>query len=330
MTKDCLMATPRKQQISLQDTPYYHCVSRCVRRAFLCGEDTLTEQSYEHRRGWIEATLLSLTDIFAIEVCAYAVMSNHYHAVLYIDEEKAKHWSMQEVLERWHKLYKGTLLTQQYCRGDKLSQALQATVVATAETYRKRLMKISWFIGYLNEKIARAANHEDNCTGRFWEGRFKSQALLDEAALAACMAYVDLNPIRAGIATTPEDSVHTSVQQRIDAAKQEKQPASLLPFVGNPRKSLPKGLPFELLDYLQLIELTGRCIREDKTGYITANTPSLLIRLNICPENWLTITKQFKTVFHGALGHEQVLSDYCQHQHFKRRCNLSPCNKLLA
>ena len=120
------------------------------------------------------------------------------------------------------------------------------------------------------------------------------------------------------------------MQQRIDAAKQEKQPASLLPFVGNPRNSLPKGLPFELLDYLQLIDLTGRCIREDKTGYITESPPSLLIRLNICPENWLTITKQFRTVFHGALGHEQVLSDYCQHQHFKRRCNLSPCNKLLA
>ena len=144
------------------------------------------------------------------------------------------------------------------------------------------------------------------------------------------MTYVDLNPIRADIAKTPEDSVHTSVQQRINAAKKGQQPASLCPFVGNPRHSLAHGLPFELLDYLQLIELTGRCLREDKSGYIQANIPSILTRLNICPENWFIITKQFSQVFHGAVGHEQVLTDYCQHQHLKQRGNLGLCNKLLA
>ena len=324
------MATPRKQQISLVDTPYYHCVARCVRRAFLCGEDALSGQSYEHRRVWVEDKLHFLSQVFAIEVCAYAVMSNHYHVVLFVDEAKAKQWHISEVLERWHRLHKGTLLTQQYCRGETLAKPLLDIVKATAEVYRKRLMKISWFMGYINEGIARAANQEDNCTGRFWEGRFKFQALLDEAALAACMAYVDLNPIRANIAKTPESSTHTSVKLRCEQAKKSQQPHTLFPFVGYPRKNIPKGLPFDLSDYLQLIELTGRCIREDKRGFIEESQPSILSRLNISAENWLIITTEFRTQFHGAIGHEDVLSDYCEHQQLKRRQNLSHCNKLFA
>ncbi len=324
------MATPRKQQISLAATPYYHCVARCVRRAFLCGKDKLSGQSYEHRRGWVEDKLHFLTQVFAIDVCAYAVMSNHYHVVVFIDEAKAKRWSMQEVLERWHLLYKGTLLTQQYCRGERLTKPLLDIVKATAEVYRKRLMKISWFMGNINERIARKANQEDNCTGRTWEGRFKSQALLDEAAFAACMAYVDLNPIRAKIAKTPEDSAHTSVKLRCKQAEKDQQPNTLLPFIGNPRKDMPKGLAFDLSDYLQLIELTGRCIREDKRGYIEEDQPQILSRLNISAENWLIITTEFRTQFHGAIGHEDVLSDYCQYNKIKRRHNLSHCNTLFA
>ncbi|MBA6364496.1 transposase [Colwellia sp. BRX8-4] len=324
------MATPRKQQISLIDTPYYHCVARCVRRAFLCGEDALSGQSFDHRREWVEEKLHFLIEVFAIDVCAYAVMSNHYHVVLFIDEEKAKQWSMSDVLERWHRLHKGTLLTQQYCRGEALAKPLLDIVKETSEVYRKRLMKISWFMGYINEGIARAANQEDNCTGRFWEGRFKSQALLDEAALVACMAYVDLNPIRANIAKTPESSTHTSVKLRCEQAKKSQQPNALLSFVGHPRKKMVKGLTFELTDYLQLIELTGRCIREDKYGFIENSQPNILSRLNISAKNWLIITTQFSKQFHGAVGHEDALSDYCEHQKLKRRQNLSHCNKLFA
>ncbi len=182
----------------------------------------------------------------------------------------------------------------------------------------------------LNQSIATQANQEDKCTGHFWEGRFKSQALLDEAALAVCMAYVDLNPVRANIAKTPETSEHTSVKARVAKAKKFKQPKMLLPFVGNPRKTMPKGLPFELKDYLELIELTGRCIREDKAGYIEENQPALLTRLNISPENWLTLSKGFRKLFHGAVGHGDVLAEYCEHKGLKRRTNVSCCDKLLA
>ncbi|MBH0059503.1 transposase, partial [Pseudoalteromonas sp. SWXJZ94C] len=250
------------RQISLVDTKYYHCISRCVRRAFLCGEDHFTGQSYEHRRGWVEDKLLELAKIFCIDVCAYAVMSNHTHLVLYVDDKKANRLHDKAIVIRWHKLCKGTALTQKYIQGEKLSKAELVFFNQTVNQYRERLSSISWFMRLLNEDIARRANKEDNCTGRFWEGRFTSQALLDEAALAACMAYVDLNPIRAKMANTPEESDHTSVQERLTHAKDGKQPKKLLRFAGMPRQIMPKGLPFELKSYLELVELTGRCIRE--------------------------------------------------------------------
>ncbi|MEP3826810.1 MAG: hypothetical protein ABJM47_01875, partial [Lentilitoribacter sp.] len=191
------MPQSRQSQISLIDTPYYHCVSRCVRRTFLCGMDKFTGQSYEHRRRWVEERLLFLASVFAIDICAYAVMSNHTHVVLCVDKSLAESWSMKEIIVRWHQLHQGTLLSQKFHRGDKLSPGEWFSLEETVEIYRQRLYDISWLMRNLNEHIAREANKEDGCTGRFWEGRFKSQALLDESAVLACMAYVDLNPIRA-------------------------------------------------------------------------------------------------------------------------------------
>lgn len=324
------MAVARKRQVSLIDTPYYHCISRCVRRAFLCGKDKVTGHSFEHRRGWVEDKLLFLGSVFAIDVCAYAVMSNHSHLVLYVDVDKAQSWSTFEVISRWHQLFKGTLLTQQYVRGDELIEPLQTMVEQTGEVYRKRLTDISWFMRILNEGIARKANGEDNCTGRFWEGRFKSQALLDDAAIIACMAYVDLNPVRAKMAPTPEKSSYTSIQRRIKAAIQGKKPSNLLNFVGNAHKDKSQGLTFNIHDYLELIDVTGRCIRVGKCGYIEENQPEILTRLNISPENWLILTTQFTKRFHGAVGHADVLNEFCQHQALSRRTTLSACNKLLA
>ena len=324
------MTLPRRAQVALSCTPYYHCVARCVRRAFLCGEDAYTGQSFEHRRDWFIERLATLSEVFTIDVCAYAVMSNHTHLVLFVDDTKAKTWSDKEVLTRWHQLFKGTVLTRQYLQGETLIKPLQQAVKATAEVYRQRLMDISWFMRVLNEDIARRANQEDNCTGRFWEGRFKSQALLDEAALAACMAYVDLNPVRANMADTPEHAHHTSIKQRVEQAKKGRQPKPLLPFVGNPKKDMPKGLPFELLDYIQLVDLTGRCIKAGKPGYIEDNQPEILTRLNISPENWLTLTTKFRQCFHGAVGHSDALTAFCHHQALKKRANLVICERLLA
>ena len=307
------MPTARKSQVSLADTPYYHCVSRCVRRAFLCGKDKLTGKSYEHRRQWVEDDLLKLAAVFSIDICAYAVMSNHTHIVLHVNQQQAESWSIDEVLKRWLTLYKGTLLIQMYddpVQRDKLGQSQLQSVVETAEIYRQRLYDMSWFMRHLNEHIAREANKEDQCTGRFWEGRFKSQALLDDAALIACMAYVDLNPVRAEMASTPESSEYTSVKQRVAAVKQDNQPKSLFPFVGDPRKEMPQGLPFQLNDYLKLVDMTGRIVRADKRGHIAINESAIMQRIGVSEAQWLCLSCEFEKHFSGAVGKEDLLRQF--------------------
>jgi REP element-mobilizing transposase RayT len=325
------MPKPRNTLISLDTTPYYHCVSRCVRRAFLCGEDAYTGRSFEHRRGWIEERLLELAQIFAVEVCGYAIMSNHSHAVLHVDRSLARAWSMGEVIERWHRLFTGTLHSARYLRGETLLEAEQQALSDLVETWRERLTSVSWFMRCLNEHIARKANEEDACTGRFWEGRFKSQALLDEQAVLACLAYVDLNPVRAGIATTPETSDHTSIQRRIETLRsaswadqnsqtQPTQPPELFPFLGNEREPMPEGLPFRLADYIELVDWTGQAVREDKRGAIPGDLPPILTRLGISEQAWLQLATEFESRFCCWIGQPKHVEKACQQakQHWAR------------
>jgi hypothetical protein len=110
-------------------------------------------------------------------------MSNLTHVVLCVDKDLAESWSIKEVVRRWHQLYQGTLLSQKYQRGESLSKGEMISLEETVTIYRQRLYDISWLMRNLNEHIAREANKEDGCTGRFWEGRFKSQALIDESAV---------------------------------------------------------------------------------------------------------------------------------------------------
>ena len=324
------MPQPRKSQISLIDTPYYHCVSRCVRQSYLCGTDKHSGQSYEHRRGWVEERLLFLATVFAIDICAYAVMNNHTHVVLCVDKALADNWDSDEVLRRYHKLHRGTLLTQKFMKGDTLSQGELITFDETVEIYRHRLYDISWFMRDLNEYIAREANKEDGCTGRFWEGRFKSQALLDESAVLACMTYVDLNPIRAKMEKTPETSKHTSIKKRIHAAKNKQpQPSVLTPFVGNPRENIPKGIPYSLKDYCELVDTTGRCIRDDKAGHIDNTQSPILERLGLDSAQWLTLTTEFEKHFCYAAGAEQMMKAFKRHTHHQRLRGMTKAKTLL-
>jgi len=267
------MPEPRYRQVSLEDTPYYHCISRCVRRAYLCGSDSVTGFDFEHRRQWIVDRIKLLCSVFAVDLCAYAIMSNHYHIVVRISEEEPTHWSNEEVAARWMQIFSGPLLMHQYLSNTSLTEDELKCVAGLFVTWRERLSDLSWFMRCINEPIARLANAEDHCSGRFWEGRFKSQALLDDRALLACMAYVDLNPIRAAMAKTPEHSDYTSIQERI----KNPETSFLRPLAEEKNSSIP----IKLKDYLELVDWGGREVKYHKRGYIPANIPPILIRLRM-------------------------------------------------
>ncbi len=190
-------------------------MGQALRRAFLCGKDSYSGQDYEHRRQWVVDRIRLLSSLFAIDVAAYAVMANHYDFVLKISPDQVAEMEADDIMDRWCALFRGPILVQRYRDGETLEPHELTGISDIVNVWRAQLSSISWFMRCLNQPIARQANIEDGCRGRFWESRFDSQALKSEEALLSCMAYVDLNPVRAGIAETPETSSHTSIQERV-------------------------------------------------------------------------------------------------------------------
>lgn len=300
------MPKPRKRLVSLNDTPYYHCISRCVRRAFLCGVDRHSGYNFEHRRQWIVDRILLLSSVFTVDVCAYAVMSNHYHIVLHVDAARAAQLSSREVALRWLKLFSGPPGVRNWLEGALLGSEEQHWVEQWCALMQTRLADISWFMRCLNEPIARLANAEDGCTGRFWEGRFKSQALLDETALLQCMTYVDLNPIRAGIAKQPESSDHTAIQRRITLPEAH----GLMPF--SDESQVRAAIPFDFKGYLELVDWSGRMVLPNKKGSIPSTTPPILQRLRIDSHQFAAYLRTKPDKLPNALGPAAALLKLAQ------------------
>jgi REP element-mobilizing transposase RayT len=319
------MTTARHTVVDVDEVGVYHCHSRCVRRAFLCGVDDYSGRNYEHRRAWIADRLKELASAYAMEVFSYSVMSNHLHVVVRNRPDLAKAWTAAEVARRWR-----TVFPKRDGQGlaEPPGEEAIAAFVADAQrvqTCRRRLGDISWFMRCLNEPIARRANREDKCTGRFWEGRFKCERLADEGAMLACMAYVDLNPVRARMADTLEDSAFTSVYERLMAkrAKRRLQEAGGIDhptpaqraLIGRERAASRRAdwlldldgaeSPFFGVDtdwYLSLVEWTGQNIREDKPGYIPVGLRSVLERFDLDAENWAGNVESYGSLFYRFAG----------------------------
>lgn len=312
------MTMPRSETVDPLVKCTYHCWSRCVRRAFLCGFDKLTGKNFDHRKQWVVERMQLLVSAFAIEVCAYAVMDNHSHLILRNFPDTAFSWSPEEVARRWLILFPK--------RRDKDKKTLEPDDAEIEEIVedpsrvnqlRIRLCNISWFMRCLNENIACRANVEDEVTGRFWEGRFKSTRLDDDAAILTGMIYVDLNPIRSGKVDTPEESHFTSAYLRLceKAAKHKqlkaKKKCSVLQNIEVPavdgwlypvEKIFEQRANFSTEKYLQVLDCTGRYCAPGKSGKIPSELKPILERIEINSVHWPDMMNNFRRSFPRVAG----------------------------
>jgi REP element-mobilizing transposase RayT len=299
------MTVARSQLVDVGVTRYYHCISRCVRRARLCGE------GFEHRKQWIEDRLERLAGCFGVSVCGFAVMDNHLHVLARLDSDDAKSWSADEIVRRWAVAYPPKTPIGKEIKITQTWIAQQIKDAKRVELLRERLVSLSWFMKALKEPLARMANKEDECKGTFWESRYKSIAILDDEALLATCAYIDLNPVAAGIAAAPETSRHTSVRRRVRHAKARGKLADLkaaesgsvvgsqaagtveedlwlCPMEdrrrqGSPREGMLEG--FSLGSYLVLVDYTSRLRRQGKAR-VGPKVASILNRLGSNSDTW--------------------------------------------
>lgn len=307
------MTTARKEVVVEGEEGVYHVGSRCVRKAYLCGYEESEEVDYSYRKEWLVERMFFLSEIFTVKILSYAVMSNHYHLVLWLRPQQTKQWSSQEVARRWLKLYP----PKDY-RESKNEECLHQKIMLLSqdeeriEVLRERLGNLSWFMGRLNQHLAQLVNREEKTTGSFWEKRFFCKRLVDPSGVLASMAYVDLNPIRAKLAETPETSEFTSAYDRI-VALQEEESSQEKTFEREKAIARAKQLcalkeeeelpiPITTEAYLELLDWTGRSILADKPGAIPSSLSPILSRLKIRQQHWPQAILSYSSLFWRIIG----------------------------
>jgi hypothetical protein len=256
------MATPRSQLVDSEFALHYHLISRCVRRSWLCGFDKQSRKKYDHRKSWLEDRLFYLAKYFAVEIDAYAILSNHFQLVVYYDPLACYRWDDADVARRWTEAFPPRV-SPEHAQDSAALKEIQREEITNdpvrLERARLTLGSLSSFMKHLKQPIAWRANREDNCTGHFFESRFYSGALLSEEAVLAAMVYVDLNPVRAKICDSFESYEHTSIYKRLKHL--ENSPERLHELIGSlvsgiGSRSLPRQMTLGgYIDHLRMLSL---------------------------------------------------------------------------
>jgi hypothetical protein len=329
-----MVANARRKLLGRGRKAVYHCSARCVRRAFLCGRDRVSGKDYSHRRDWIVNRQRQLARLFAIEIEFRSELSNHLHTVLRTRPEIAARLSPREVARRW---LTATKLAK--CMSDAMPEPDEKRIDKAVRNkkpiarWRRRLSNISWYMGFLCENIARRANAEDGCRGRFWETRFKCREITDTSGLLLCGIYVDLNPIMAGEADSPETARYTSLFQRLMAQSQpasarnradgwmaeltlrpERKSDEALAYTSRTgRRASDLGtLPISLQDWLKLLKWTARLLKSGARSRIPKDLEAVLDHFDVNHETWLDTVDRYDSCFCHAVGTPASLAKVAQ------------------
>ncbi len=315
------MTYPRSRSISKTEDGRYHLISKTVRDTYLLqsGDDS--------RKKWIIEKMVFLANIFYIGTDSYAIMDNHMHIVVETQYKIADKAPDKDIAFRWLYLHPERKIK------DGESPAPTKKEINSFISDRKRvkqcrekLRDISCYMQELNQSIARRANKEDGIGGRFWQGRFKSINLAAPGALLKCIMYVELNPVRAKMVDSPELSAFTSCYKRVKAElareelkkkpnkkklKEESKLDSWLSPIFN-RGNKRGVLEMTFKEYLELLDWTGRQIREDKRGAIPAHLEPILTRLKLKSEDWVDSFKSFRKDFHTVAAPEEKMREIAE------------------
>jgi REP element-mobilizing transposase RayT len=312
-----------------------HVMNRVVRRCFLLGDDPVTGKNYDHRKQWIEDELERLAAGFGIDLLCFSVMSNHFHLILRSRPDVVETWDGSEVARRWLLICppRRPKAGRKQHSSDKDLNVIRNDA-RKLKQIRGRLSDISWWMRLLCQRIAQRANREEQETpGKFWQNRFRAVRLLDEESLLACAAYVDLNPIRAAMVETIEDSQHTSARRRlqslvIEGSSPEHRHKPLdgmlspleidelrselgsQPSSSRERCSDKGFLRMSTRAYLELLDWTARQVAQGKPGSTPLDAPPIFERLQIKPLAWCELVSKFGVLFSLVAGRPQCVDSY--------------------
>lgn len=347
-----MVGCARSKLLGGQRQAVFHCWTRCVRRAFLCGRDPLTGKDFSYRRDWILRREEQLAGLFAIDIEFRSEMSNHLHLVLRTLPRVARRWSALEVARRWL-----TVTKLAKCFSDALPVPDPKRVEELAkdkkkiEKLRRRLCSVSWFMGILCENVARRANAEDKCTGRFWESRFKCRECASESALLLVGVYVDLNPHQAGETDNPLTARYTSIYQRLQAQGMRKnaagRPDAWLAELTVPperksdttlgdrsrtgRRASDLGvLPISLADYVQLLQWTAEQLKSGQRSTIPKDLAKILDHLAVKEDAWLESLVHYERAFGHAVGSAASVAAVAERMELHHMKGASACRKAFA